>query len=105
MREEISEPLHWRSTSPSTHPDDPSWGNRRPGRGAPSLPADLVDAAMDQSGLHRWQPLPGRRHDRPTQAAAGPAGADLLQSLAAQLELLEAQQEQLRQLLAQAQGD
>ncbi len=112
MREEISEPQHWRS-----HTGNDSWSARRriaahaTGTIA-SLPAEVVDAAFaDESSS--VEPIRGSRRDLATPNGvelASVAGQDtsvscpdLVQSLSTQLDMLEAQRAQLQRLLDQAQ--
>jgi len=59
------------------------------------LNSELVDAAFADESI-RLEPVSGIRRD---PASRGP---DIVQSLSAQLAMLETQQKQLQQLLAQA---
>ncbi len=86
MRKEITEPLHWRTSSQRKT----SWAStRRRSEKRTNLAANAVDAAFAEEPAH---------DATETQASA----ADILTSLSSQLTLLEAQQEHLQKLLAQA---
>ena len=95
MREEISEPRHWR-LRPSTNP---SWSTRRRAATMPlsakPLPAELVDAAFTDE----W-PLTASRLDAAEVEVDTNTYLELIASLTDQLAQLEAQRRQLQKLLA-----
>ena len=117
MRDEITEPQDWRRSSGSHSDDEASWSARR--RTRSPLPAEAVDAALadDSVGV---EPARGSRrdcvsHDSRTTVDHGVVAIsadshvdetvsrnDLVQSLSAQLAMLESQREQLQRLLARA---
>ena len=86
MREEISEPQHWRASPPRKQ----AWSSRRRTHEHTELAADLVDAALAEEPVD--------------VAPEMPATSDIVASLASQLDLLEQQREQLQRLLEQAQS-
>ena len=96
MREEISEPQHWRSR-PSTNP---SWSTRRRATAMPlsaePLSAELVDAAFTDEG-----PLTASRRDAAEVEVDANTYAELMASLTDQLAQIEAQRKQLQKLLAE----
>lgn len=84
MRDEITEPLHWRNLAQRTNGRDLLWSQRRRSE---QLAAEAVDAAFsDKLGVE-----------------AKPDPRELVSSLATQLEMLDRQREQLQKLLQQAQ--
>ena len=89
MREEISEPQHWRGRSTG----NVSWSSRR--RPVLPLPADVVDAAFSEE-----VPLPNLRTDAAEIDAQ--TYPELIATLTEQLAQLDAQREQLTKLLGQA---
>jgi hypothetical protein len=89
MREEITEPQHWR-----TRPiESPSCSLRRRTAGMP-LPAEVVDAAFNDD-----QPLTFSHRADPPEPATYP---ELVQRIHEQLALLEAQRSQLQKLLSES---
>ncbi len=96
MKEEISEPQHWRSR-PSTNP---SWSTRRRAATIPlpvePLSAELVDAAFTDEG-----PLTASRLDAAEVEVDANTYPELIASLTDQLAQLEAQRKQLQKLLAE----
>ncbi len=96
MREEISEPQHWRSR-PSTNP---SWSTRRRAATMPlsaePLSAELVDAAFTDEG-----PLTASRLDAAEVEVDANTYPELIASLTGQLAQLETQHKQLQKLLAE----
>ncbi len=101
MREEISEPQHWRSR-PSTNP---SWSMRRRAATMPlsaeplsaePLSAKLVDAAFTDEG-----PLTASRLDAAEAEVDANTYPELITSLADQLAQLGAQCKQLQESLAE----
>ncbi len=94
MREEISEPQPWRSSPSSNAAEKKFWSVHHPQR---DLPAELVDAALEQdTSSARPAQTPGH--------TGFPQQADIIKSLSDQLTLLEEQRLQLQQLLDDAQG-
>ena len=87
MREEITEPRHWRTHNPRSGGRSLSWTSRRREQEHTELPAEAVDAALAEEA---------------TRVEAAEA-SDIVSNLSLQLDLLEKQREQLQQLLAQAQ--
>ena len=101
MREEISEPQHWRSR-PSTNP---SWSTRRRAATMPlsakplsaePLSAELVDAAFTDE-----EPLTASRLDAAEAEVDANTYPELIASLADQLAQLGAQCKQLQESLAE----
>ena len=101
MREEISEPQHWRSR-PSTNP---SWSTRRQAATMPwsakplsaePLSAELVDAAFTDEG-----PLTASRLDAAEVEVDANTYPELIASLTDQLAQLEVQRKRLQKLLAE----
>ena len=96
MREEISEPQHWRSR-PSTNP---SWSTRRRAATMPlsaePLSAELVDAAFTDEG-----PLTESRLDAAEVEVDANTYPELIASLTDQLAQLEVQRKRLQKLLAE----
>ncbi len=101
MREEISEPQHWRSR-PSTNP---SWSTRRQAATMPlsakplsaePLSAELVDAAFTDE-----EPLTASRLDAAEAEVDANTYPELIASLADQLAQLGAQCKQLQESLAE----
>ncbi len=95
MREEITEPLHWRTKTQK----NASWTSprRRSDEKRTNLAADAVDAAFAEE--------PASDNTEPASddsCANAQASTDILTSLSSQLTLLEAQREHLQKLLAQA---
>ncbi len=92
MREEITEPRHWRSgqKKSASHLSQPS----------------VVDEAF---ALHAGESIGmrGSRRDYPTESPTGAArySEDIIQSLSQQLDMLETQRKQLARLLDQARGN
>ncbi len=86
MREEISEPQHWRVGSQRNQ----AWSSRRRTHEHVELAADVVDAALAEEPVDVVPEMP--------------ATSDIVSSLASQLDLLEQQREQLQRLLEQAQA-
>lgn len=97
MREEISEPQHWRTRSGNTSASN-SWTVRRHQH---KLPAEAIDAAFEDETTS-VSPVRGSRRDATGENAT--SRPDIIQSLSTQLALLEAQREQLQKLLDEAQG-
>lgn len=93
MRKEISESKQWRSRGSRIN----SWN--RPAS-TEELSADVVDAAFEENAV--VAPMRSSRRDR--VAESKPDQKDIIQSLSAQLEMLEAQRNQIQRLLDQAQG-
>ena len=91
MREEITEPKHWRAGIDSGSSRNNSWTTRRRTQEEAQLAADAVDAALA---------------DDATSVASDvkPDTTDIVASLANQLELLEKQREQIQHMLDQVQG-
>ena len=98
MREEISEPQHWRSRSGT----NPSWSTRRR-VATKSLPAELVDAAFSDEGSLTTSRLDAAEAEIATDSDMT-TYPDLIANLTAQLAQLEDHREQLQSLLAEA-GD
>ncbi len=96
MREEISEPQHWRSR-PSTNP---SWSTRRRAAATPlsaePLSAELVDAAFTDEG-----PLTASRLDAAEVEVDANTYPELIASSTDQLAQLEVQRKRLQKLLAE----
>ena len=96
MREELSEPQHWRSL-PGTNP---SWSTRRQAATMPlsaePLSAELVDAAFTDEG-----PLTASRLDAAEVEVDANTYPELIASLADQLAQLGTQCKQLQELLAE----
>ena len=90
MREEISEPQQWRSNSQRNH----SWASRSRTHEHTELAAEAVDAALAEVATE------AHASDSNEQLAT----ADIVTTLASQLDLLEQQREQLQRLLDQAQA-
>lgn len=98
MREEISEPQHWRSHSSA----NASWSLRRRAAKAP-LSAELVDAALAEEIL----PMMSRRDAAEVESVAAvdvKSYPELIVSLTNQLAQLEAHREQLQKLLDKTSG-
>ena len=89
MREEITEPQHWRQRSGG----NPSRPTRR--RTALPLPAEVVDAALAEE-----LPVRGSRTD--SAEADVKNYPELIEALSNQLAYLESQNEQLQKLLTEA---
>lgn len=89
MRDEISEPQHWRGSNHSSTGRNASWSSRRRTQENAELAAEAVDAALA---------------DETDPAVEKLDTNDIISSLASQLSLLEKQREQLQQLLVQAQA-
>lgn len=89
MREEITEPKHWRTGSQLNSPRNNSWASRR-ARERAELAAEVVDAALEDDV---FEPKEEKLDS-----------TSIITSLASQLELLEKQREQIQRLLDQAQG-
>ena len=87
MREEISEPQHWRVNSTRKQ----AWSSRNRTHDHVELAADAVDAALAEVAV-----------EAPSKEQV--ATSDIVTSLASQLDLLEQQREQLQRLLEQAQA-
>lgn len=114
MREELSEPRHWRSRTRSDSWFDQRQSVSRSAGSIPALPADAVDAAFADDSIS-VEPVRGSRRDLATpklpaeeprpQVAEARGQGELLQSLSAQLAMLDAQRAQLQTLLAQAQNN
>ncbi len=85
MREEITEPQHWRATSLRKR----SWSSGYRSHSHVDLAAEAVDAALAEDAS---------RDD----ACVAPIATDIVSSLSSQLDLLEQQREQLQKLLDQA---
>lgn len=110
MREDISEPQHWRHSNRVGSVAGAYWSARR--QASAPLSPEAVDAAFADESI-RVEPIRGSRRDpvsdsatdvlEPSRASAQNDGSDLVQSISAQLAMLEAQREQLQRLLAQAQ--
>jgi hypothetical protein len=96
MREEISEPQHWRSRRGA----NPSWSTSRRAATKP-LPAELVDAAFGDE-----ESLAAPRLDAAEAQGATEGNVttypDLIVCLTDQLTQLEAHRQQLQRLLAEA---
>ena len=82
MREEISEPKHWRSSTRRRRIEATS-------NSLAYLPREAVDAAFAEESI--------------SAEPESDLQKDLLQNISTQLGMLKAQQEHLQQLLAQAQ--
>ncbi len=96
MREEISEPQHWKSRRDA----NPSWSTSRRAATKP-LPAELVDAAFgDEESLA----TPRLDAAEAPDAAEGDVTTypELIARLTDQLTQLEAHRQQLQRLLAEA---
>ncbi|NOY28789.1 MAG: hypothetical protein GXP28_01035 [Planctomycetes bacterium] len=117
MRDEISEPQQWRSSTRRKMGETTSRVLPRQsaahGLGSiAALPVEAIDAVFADE-LVRVEPARGSRRDMVSQKPADRAvvaesmrsaeGNDLLQSLSAQLAMLKTQQEHLQELLVQAQ--
>ncbi len=87
MREEISEPQHWQANSQRKR----SWSSRNRTHEHVDLAAEAVDAALTEAAIE-------------TPASEQLDSADIVTTLANQLDLLERQREQLQRLLDQAQA-
>ena len=109
MRNEISEPKHWRSTAKRHLSDHPSAVKNRRIDGSSNLPADVVDAAFATES-NDFESIRGSRRDtgmNRSNASSQPTEQtqpDLVSSLSSQLSMLEAQHNQISRLLAQAQS-
>ena len=120
MREEISEPQHWRLRSRgSSTARGTAWSAQR--RSDTPFPTEVVDAAFTDETI-LVEPVRGSRRDLASQdstsegelgteevssatvADVSTSRSDLAQSLSTQLAMLDAQREQLQHLLAQAEG-
>jgi hypothetical protein len=104
MRQEISEPQHWRSRTGA----NPSWSSRRRATTKP-LPAELVDAAFGDESTIAVSRLDAAESESPAEVAtqgAGDAAAlpELLAGLNDQLVQLEAHRRQIEKLLADTNG-
>ncbi|MEM8946480.1 MAG: hypothetical protein AAGD11_15010 [Planctomycetota bacterium] len=91
MREEITEPKHWRTADERRGQRNNSWTSRRRAQDQAGLAADIVDAALTDVEAESTE---SEKLD----------STEILSSLADQLELLEQQREQIQRLLDQAQG-
>ena len=91
MRDEISEPQHWRARNEHASPRHNSWAARRRSQQQEELPVDAVDAALEQTAV---EPEP-----KPTLDSV-----DVISSLTQHLKRLEEQSEQIQRLLEQAKG-
>jgi len=99
MREEISEPQHWRSSNQRNASRNASWSSRRRSQEHDAeLAAEAVDAAMTAAAMTEQVDC------AETTDASNFITSDIISSLATQLDLLEKQREQLQQLLVQAQA-
>ncbi len=87
MREKFLEPQHWRASSQRS----PSWSARNRTHKHTELAAEAVDAALAEVVTE-------------SPADEQLATADIVTTLASQLDLLEKQREQLQRLLDQAQA-
>jgi hypothetical protein len=102
MRQEISEPQHWRSSTDSK----PSWSSRRRAT-RKSLPAELVDAAFGDESTTATSRLDAAED---AAEAAVPVEVDttalpeLLAGLTNQLAQLEAHRQQIQKSLADISG-
>lgn len=90
MRDEITEPQHWRARSEQANPRNNSWAARRRSQ-QEELPVDAVDAALEQTVS---EPEPKQTLN----------SADVISSLTQHLKQLEEQSEKIQRLLEQAQG-
>jgi hypothetical protein len=102
MREEISEPQHWRICSAGSTSAVNSWAGHRCQH---DLPVEAVDAAFKEETT-RITPARASQRDLTarTEGERSPSRLDIVQSLSAQLVMLEAQREQLQKLLDETQG-
>ena len=101
MREEITEPLHWRTKTQK----NASWtSTRRRSEQRTNLAAEAVDAAFaEEPASDNAEPASDNTEPASDDSCANAqASADILTSLSSQLTLLEAQREHLQKLLAQA---
>jgi hypothetical protein len=91
MREELTEPKHWRAGSSTGASRNNSWTTRRRTQEQGQLGAAAVDAALA---------------DEDSTSAGDPPldSTDIISSLANQLQLLEKQREQIQQMLDQVQS-
>lgn len=102
MRDDISEPQHWRSSGRSGAGMGNSWAGRRH---RSELQAELVDAAFEEE-TGPILPVRASRRDLPSQLPTDEPRRkpDIVESISAQLKMLEIQREQLQKLLEDAQG-
>jgi hypothetical protein len=98
MREELTEPQHWRVGSGKL----PSWSSCR--RAATkALPAELVDAAFTDEGSQAASRLDAAEVGDATKGECnGISYPELIASLSSQLDQLETHREQIKKLLAEA---
>ncbi len=95
MREEISEPQHWRAQEPIRSQCNQSWTSRRRSQDRAELTTEARDAAFSEVASEVATEAPAKKQLNTT---------DIVSSLASQLDLLEKQREQLQRLLEQAQA-
>ncbi len=93
MREELTEPKHWRTRSERAPLRNQSWSARRRSQEQAQLEAHVVDAALEQQVV-----------DEPPATTEQPNANDIISSLSQHLEQLEEQRAQIQRLLDQAQG-
>lgn len=92
MREELTEPQHWRARSERATQRNNSWiSRRRSAQEREELAADAVDAALAQVAEEP-------ETDEPLNSS------EVITNLSKHLDLLEKQRDQIQQLLDQAQG-
>ena len=98
MREEISEPQHWRSTAVAKA----SWSSRRRAVIRP-LSAELVDAAFSDESSTTASRLDAPENEGPAHAVTdGITYPELIATLNNQLAQLETHRKQIQQLLDEA---
>lgn len=121
MRNEISMPQQWRTTCESVNSHE-NWGpvgrcdaKRRSQSMAAQLEPAVVDAALEQENLTQENiasnPTSASRRRNVESITAShsnsdmPVRIDLVQSISSQLAMIEAQREQLQQMLNEAISD
>lgn len=106
MREEITEPKHWRTAGERQTQRNSSWTARRRTQDHSELVAEAVDAAFAEEAIVTESDKSDTQGSLSTgsTSADGLDSKDIIASLADQLELLEQQREQIQRLLEQAQG-
>ncbi len=93
MREELTEPKHWRARSEGATQRNHSWSARRRSQEQAKLEAHAVDAALEQHIV-----------DEVPTTAEQPNANEIISSLSQHLEQLEQQRAEIQRLLDQAQG-
>lgn len=96
MREELTEPQHWRARSERASQRNNSWASRRRTHKREELAIDAVDAALE---LVADEP-----ETAPSETNQPLTSPEVISSLSKHLEQLEQQRHEIQKLLDQAQG-